>query len=159
MVDLLPYGILPYLVTAIAVVTRKDLAIIAALVMWMGELVWHSRLDYHSTIVGFSILNCALCVTAASHYYQHRDNLSITVGQVGLAALVCNFLQAISFTESGLQYLTGHVTGLLGWLLVLVLVQQDGRRELIHDLFSDAVHTIRRLNALYRGLRSRGGHE
>lgn len=159
MADLIPYGILPMVVTAIAVITRKDLAIISALVMWMGEIVWHADAGYFSTVVGFAILNCALCLTAASHYYTHRDHLSISVGQIALAALVCNFLQAISFSESALQYLTGHVTGLLGWLLVVVLIQQDGRRELINDLVSDLLHSFGWHSGSHRGDGSHRGHK
>lgn len=131
------YEILPYVITAIAILTRKDLAIMAASTIWMGEAVWIADMDFHSTLLGFASLNLILCVASASHYFDHKDQLSVSVSYIALSALIINFLQAIGPYESGLQFLTMHLSGLLGWLLVIVLITQDGRRKLVDDAAHD----------------------
>lgn len=118
----------------VALVTRKDLALICAAGSLMGEWVWAANMDYYSTIIGFAMVNLAVCLAAISHYGDHHCDLSVSVGQLSLMMLIVNFLQSVSYGNNEMLYLFQHVTGVTGWLLVILLSTQDGRREWVDDM-------------------------
>jgi hypothetical protein len=146
------YGLITPALILVAFITRKDLAMICATGSLMGEWVWAANMDYYSTIIGFAMTNLAVCLAAVAHYSDHHCDLSVSVGQISLMVLVVNFLQSVSYGNDEMLYLFHHVTGFAGWLLVILLSTQDGRREWINDLANGVSSWI------YRHFDNNSGH-
>lgn len=153
------YGLITPALILVAFVTRKDLALMCAGGSLMGEWAWAADMDYYSTILAFAMINFSLVLGATAHYWEYRCNLSVSVGQMSAMMLICNFLQAISYNIGGLQYLMMHITGLAGWLLVFLLLKQDGRKEWVDDMASDCRSWFYRHTHSDSNHSGNGGHE
>lgn len=146
------YDLITPALVLVAICTRKDLALICAAGSLMGEWVWAANMDYYSTIIGFAMTNLAVCLAAVAHYSDHRCDLSVSVGQLSLMMLIVNFLQSVSHGNNEMLYVFQHVTGVTGWLLVILLSTQDGRREWVDDM-ANGISSL-----LYRHFDNNRGH-
>lgn len=145
------YDTIPWLMLIIAVITRKDLAIAAAVVAWAGVYVWGQEWSASSTIVASAALNTGLAMAAVGHRYAEGCKLSLVVGWLSACAVVANFLQAAYFTNEYLSMLLAHTTGLIGFAICASLVIFDGRRGLLRDLYNDVSGCVHRHTGLSVG--------
>lgn len=145
------YDTIPWLMLIIAVITKKDLAIAAAVVAWAGVYVWGQEWSASSTIVASAALNTGLAMAAVGHRYAEGCKLSLVVGWLSAGAVVANFLQAAYFTNEYLSMLLAHTTGFIGFAICASLVIFDGRRGLLRDLYNDVSGCVHRHTGLSVG--------
>lgn len=121
---------LPCLFLIVAVWTRKDIAIYAATVSWLGLLVY-SRESWaiESTLMAFAALNCSLAVFSAYHYKAFGHKLGLVSTIIAAASVINNLAQVIQFTAWSVT-----VSEVLAWLLLIALISLPGRRGWINDL-------------------------
>jgi len=117
---------------AIALFTRKDLAIYAAIISVIGSLVWYESLPNESTYAAFCVLNLMLVVIAGAYNLIENTLLSKVVALLGSLACVLNAVQIFDATAVSGQISTGLVVA-----LIISLMFVDGRKGLLRGLYED----------------------
>lgn len=120
-------------VLSIAVITRKDMAVIAGAVMVLGYLVTLGDYSQLKASFAFLTLNGALAIIAAIYNSFKKCDLSIVTSCLATLATLTNLIQMYDPTA-----LPSTMTAVLGWLLALALVTMDGDKGLINGFMGDA---------------------
>lgn len=124
---------LPVLFLVAAAKTRKDIAIYAAIVSWLGLLVY-SRESWaiESTLMAFAALNCSLAVFSAYHYKAFGHKLGLVSTLIATAAVTNNLAQVVTFTGWSVT-----VSEVLAWLLLIALISLPGRKGWVNEVAMD----------------------
>lgn len=139
--------VLPVLFLLVAILTKKDLAVIAGCLSWMGVLVVSAGHEYTIEMMTILALNSILAIIAATYNKVRKCNLSIIVAILALVQSAINLIQMFSS-----NYIYGTMTAIIEITMLCALVVMDGRKELIHGVVGSFGSF-----ALHRILRS-GGH-
>ena len=115
-----------------ALLTRKDLAIYAAIISVIGSRVWYENLPNESTYAAFCVLNLMLVAIAGSYNLIQNTALSKVVAALGSLACVLNGVQLFDVTP-----VSGHISTGLVVAMILSLLFVDGRRGLLSGLYDD----------------------
>lgn len=116
----------------IALFTRKDLAIYAAIISVIGSLVWYENLPNESTYAAFCVLNLMLVAIAGAYNLVQNTLLSKVVAVLGSLACAINVVQLFGLTSIADQLSTALVVVLMISLLLI-----DGRKGLLRGLYED----------------------
>ena len=116
----------------IALLTRKDLAIYAAIISVIGSLVWYENLPNESTYAAFCVLNLGLVIIAGTYNHIQNTLLSKVVALLGSLACVLNAIQIVDVTAVSGYISTGLVVALITSLMVI-----DGRKGMFIGIYND----------------------
>ena len=147
------YAMLMPLSILIAAVTRKDLAIMSAVVIVASEAIYATNSDPYQRIVAWSLLNTALAVLAAQHYRKTRSRLAVVVGWIAAAGVANVAAMAVCLNTTWVLEIIAHFGGILTMLLLTALVFMDGSRDFTASI-ADTVHRSRTSHGLSHRHRS-----
>jgi hypothetical protein len=119
-------------VGVIALVTRKDMAVIAFCIMALAWLVAVQDYSLQQKYFHFCVLNSLLAVMAAAYNHINKCNLSVLTGVLASIACILDLIQM--YSESPM---TSLITSFLGWGLALAFIFMDGGKGLLNGLIHD----------------------
>tara|TARA_R110000851_G_scaffold316001_1_gene478846 strand:+ start:296 stop:751 length:456 start_codon:yes stop_codon:yes gene_type:complete len=119
-------------VVLIAVVTRKDMAVVAGVIMVAGYYVTLGDYLQAEASLYFCALNCLLAVIAAAYNHIKHCNLSIFTACVAALATVVDLYQAYDQTA-----FSSTISSIMGWSLVLALIFMDGDKGIVSGFIRD----------------------
>lgn len=134
------------ILAAIAVITRKDLAIFAAAISVAGSFVWYENFPNAMTYTIFCALNCLLVLIAGWYNTIENTLLSKMVVGLGCLASILNMIQIFDVSAVSGLISTGLVVVLMASLLFI-----DGRKGMLDGLYGDLRDSVLRHVHLFSG--------
>lgn len=142
------------LVVLVALITRKDMAVIASATMILGLVVVFSDGSQVQKGLMLCALNCFLAISAAAYNYLNHCNLSIVTSCLAATATLFNLIQMYDAS-----LFSSIVTGITGWSLLAALTFMDGGTGLINGFIRDFRSTYRRvIYSLSHNSNDKGAH-
>ncbi len=138
----------------VALLTRKDLAVVSSCVIFASELIFRMTESAYSIMLGWAILNVLLVILSVQHYKKTQCRLSIVVGWFGVAGVFNILVSSIFLNNPAVIGITYHAGGIMTILLLIALVFMDGRKGFALDVD----RTVHRSRAAYSSLRHRRSH-
>lgn len=121
----------PIIFTIIAIVTKKDVAIVVAAANWLAVLADMSSITHEGLYVLYALLTAGIAVHAESQA-DHGQRLAHGIAIVCLFTLMVQVLALVSYHPA-----IPHVATGLQFAAAIVLILFDGRRGLVRDMADD----------------------
>lgn len=138
----------------IALITRKDMAVIAFSIMSLAWLVTTQGYTLREEYFYFCVLNALFAILAASYNHVKKCNLSVVVASLASIACIVDLIQMYNEVAA-----ISFITSYLGWGLATVLLLMDGSKGLLNGLIRDGAASYRSIvHIISRNLHNKGHH-
>ena len=142
----------PIIFTIIAIVTKKDVAIVVAAANWLAVLADMSSITHEGLYVLYALLTAGIAAHAESQA-DHGHKLAHGVAIVCLLSLMVQLLALVSYHP-----VIPHIATGLQLAAAIVLIRYDGRRELLRDMANDISDCFRSMAGAARRANRHKGH-